>query len=391
MGQGAALITRSVFLILLVVALDAGRAAAEPGVSDAEIVLGASSSPSGPLAFTGEQITKFGVDLYFAAVNEAGGVHGRKLRTIYYDDGYRRPDALANTRKLVEQDGVFAVIGPQGAPALAALEYLEPRKVPLLFPYQGSPATRSRRYVLPGMMLNDRVSRMTVDYLAGTRKYRKFAGLYQDDEYGKPFLAAIEKDLGRFGLKLIAAEPVKPGAADVSAQVARLKAAKPDVTFLVLVPGPAALALRGRQKIGWTDTLMVSVGPLTDEKYLALAADAANGVEGLASWPDAATSDLPGVRLYRAYMLKYFPKNEPNRHSLAGYFAGMVFTEAAMRAGRNLTRESLITALESIKGFESGILPPLTIGPDHETHKQGIWMRVEAGRLKQQTDWLKSE
>jgi branched-chain amino acid transport system substrate-binding protein len=390
-GEGAPLITRSVLLLLLVVALDAGRIAAEPGVTDAEIVVGASSSLSGPLAFTGEQITKFGVDLYFAVVNEAGGVHGRKLRTVFYDDGYRRQDALANTKKLAEQDGVFAVIAPLGEPALAALEYLEPRKVPLLFPYQGSPATRGRRYVFPGMMLNDRASRMTVDYLGGTRKYRKFAALYQDDAYGKPFLAAIEKDLGRFGLKLIATEPVKPGAADVSAQVARLKAARPDVTFLVLVPGPAALALRARQKIGWTDTLMVSTGPLTDEKYLALAADAANGVEGLSYWPDPATSELPGVGRYRASMLKYFPKNEPNRHSLAGYFAGMLFAEAATRAGRSLTRESLITALESIKGFESGILPPLTIGPDHETQKHGIWVRVENGRFKPLTDWLKSE
>jgi len=382
-------IARSILLLLLVVG--AGRAAAEPGVSDAEILLGASSSLSGPLAFTGEQVTKFGVDLYVRVVNEAGGVHGRKLRTIYYDDGYRRQDALDNTRKLVEQDGVFAVIAPQGGQALAALEYLEQRKVPLLFPYQSSPVTRNRRYVFQGMTLNDRASRMTVDYLAGTRKYRKFAALYQDDEYGKPFLATIEKDLGRFGLKLIATETVKPGAADVSAPVSRLKAAKPDVTFLVLVPGPAALALRARQKIGWTDTLMVSTGPLTDEKYLAIAADAATGVEGLSFWPDPATSDLQGVKLYRAYMLKYFPKNEPNRHSLAGYFAGMLFTEAAMRAGRNLTRESLITARESIKGFESGILPPLTIGPDHETQKQGIWVRVESTRFKPLTDWLKSE
>src|SRR4029453_7436217 len=341
--------------------------------------------------FTGEQVTKFGVDLYVRVVNEAGGVHGRKLRTIYYNDGYRRQDALDNTRKLVEQDGVFAVIAPQGGQALAALEYLEQGKVPLLFPDQSSPVTRNRRYVFQGMTLNDRASRMTVDYLAGTRKYRKFAALYQDDEYGKPFLATIEKDRGRCGLNLTAPETVKPGAADVSAPVSRLKAAKPDVTFLVLVPGPAALALRARQKIGWTDTLMVSTGPLTDEKYLAIAADAATGVEGLSFWPDPATSDLQGVKLYRAYMLKYFPKNEPNRHSLAGYFAGMLFTEAAMRAGRNLTRESLITALESIKGFESGILPPLTIGPDHETQKQGIWVRVESARFKPLTDWLKSE
>ncbi|OLD39649.1 MAG: hypothetical protein AUI57_02405 [Candidatus Rokubacteria bacterium 13_1_40CM_2_68_8] len=387
------MITRSIaLLLLLIVTLSARRAVAEPGVSDAEIVLGGSNSFSGPLAFTGEQITKFGVDLYFRVVNDAGGIHGRKVRTVYYDDGYRPQDAVANTKKLVEQDRVFAIVIPQGSPpVVATLEYLEANKVPLLLPYQSSPVTRARRYVFQGMTLSDRSSRMMVDYLAGQRKYKKFAALYQDDEYGKSFLTAFEKDLGRFGLKLAAAESVKRGVTDVSAQIAKLQAAKPEVTFLVLVPGPAAQALRERQKIGWTGTLMVSTGPLTDERYLALAGEAADGVEGLSLWPDPVTSELSGVKLYRAYMQKYFPKNEANRYSLAGYFAGMLFTEAAKRAGRDLTRESLIVALESVKGFESGLLPPLTIGPDHETQKQGFWVRVENGRFKPLTDWLKSE
>ena len=136
---------------------------------------------------------------------------------------------------------------------------------------------------------------------------------------------------------------------------------------------------------------MVSTGPLTDERYLALAGEAAEGVEGLSLWPDPLTSELPGVKLYRQHMQKYFPKNEPNRYSIAGYFAGMLFAEGAKRAGRALTRDSLIAALEGIKGFESGILAPLTIGPDHETQKQGFWVRVEKGRFKTLTDWLKSE
>jgi ABC-type branched-subunit amino acid transport system substrate-binding protein len=136
---------------------------------------------------------------------------------------------------------------------------------------------------------------------------------------------------------------------------------------------------------------MVSTGPLTDERYLALAGDAAEGVEGLSLWPDPLLSDLAGAKLYREHMQKHFPKNEPNRYSLAGYFAGMLFAEGAKRAGRNLTRESLVAALESIKGWETGILPPLTISADHETQKQGFWVRVEKGRFKPLTDWLKSE
>jgi ABC-type branched-subunit amino acid transport system substrate-binding protein len=232
---------------------------------------------------------------------------------------------------------------------------------------------------------------MMVDYLVGQRKYSKLAALYQDDEYGKSFLAAFEKDLGRHGLTLVAAESVKRGVTDVSAQIAKLQAATPQVLFLVLTPGPGAQALKERQKIGWTKVVMVSSGPLTDERYLALAGDASEGVEGLSLWPDPLTSDLPGVRLYRERMQKYFPRNEPNRYSLSGYFAAMLFVEGAKRAGKSLTRAGLIAALEGIHDFDSGILPPVTIGPDHETQRQGFWVRVEKGRFKPLTDWLKSE
>jgi len=372
--------------------LAAVPARAQQGVTDAEVVLGCSNSFSGPLAFSGEQATKFGVDLYVKAVNDDGGVLGRNVRTVYYDDGYRPQEAVANTKKLVEQDGVFAIIAPQGTPpVVATLEYLEENKVPLLFPFQGSPITRARRYVFSGMTLYDRQSRMMIDYLVGQRKYSKLAALYQDDEYGKSFLAAFETDLGRHGLQLVAAESVKRGVTDVSAQIAKLQAATPQVLVLVLTPGPGAHALRERQKIGWTKVVMVSSGPLTDERYLALAADAAEGVEGLSLWPDPLASDLPGVRLYRERMKRYFPGNEPNRYSLSGYFAAMLFAEGAKRAGRSLTREGLVVALEGIRDFESGILPPVTIGRDHETQKQGFWVRVEKRRFTPLTDWLKSE
>ncbi len=376
----------------VLVAFALAPASAQQGVSDAEIVLGCSNSFSGPLAFSGEQATRFGVDLWFKALNDAGGIHGRKVRTIYYDDGYKPQEAVANTKKLVEQDQVFAILAPQGTPpVVATLEYLEANKVPLLFPFQGSPVTRGRKYIFNGMLIYDRQSKMMIDYLAGPRRYTKFATLYQDDEYGKAFLTAFEKDLARLGLKMTAAESVKRGVTDVSAQMAKLQAVKPEVLFIVLTPGPGAQALKERQKIGWADVVMVSSGPLTDERYLALAGDAAEGVEGLSLWPDPVASDLPAMKLYREHMQKYFPKNEPNRYSISGYFAAMLFTEGAKRAGKNLTRESLVAALEGIRAFESGLLPPVSIGADHETQKQGFWVRVERGKFKQLTDWLKSE
>jgi len=121
------MISRASLLLLVALTLGALPAAAQtPGVSDTEIVIGSSNSFSGPLAFTGEHITKYGVDLYFKVINDAGGIHGRKVRTVYYDDGYRPQDAVANTKKLVEQDRVFAIIIPQGSPpVVATLDYLE--------------------------------------------------------------------------------------------------------------------------------------------------------------------------------------------------------------------------------------------------------------------------
>src|SRR5207249_5057428 len=102
-------------LFLVWAALGTSPVAAEQGVTDTEILLDGANSFSGPLAFTGTQPTRFGVDLYFRVLNDGGGIHGRKVRTIYYDDAYRPQDAVANTKKLVEQDGIFAVIEQPGS------------------------------------------------------------------------------------------------------------------------------------------------------------------------------------------------------------------------------------------------------------------------------------
>lgn len=378
---------------LLLVALGPlGAAAAEPGVTESGIVVGCAAPLSGPLGPSAQQTTQFGVDLYFKVVNDAGGIHGRRVRTIYYDDKGRVKETLAATQRLVVEDRVFAVLAPQGvAPVAAVLDYLEAQKVPLIFPLQGSPVVRGRKHVVAGTMLYDRQSRATIDYLTGPRKARRIAVLYQNDEYGKSFLGFVRKDLTRRGLKPVAVVPVERGQVEMGTPMATARAARPDVLLLVLTPGPAANALKERQKLGWAEVIVVATGPLADERYLAIAGDAAEGVEALALWPDPLTSDLPGVRQYRDHLRRHFPKNEPNRASLAGYFAAMLLTEGARRAGRDLTRETLLAALEGLRGWDNGILSPITIGRDHEVQKRALWARLERGRFKPVTDWLPSD
>lgn len=384
------LIRTLIGIIALLMVAGGKPAQAEVGVTDDTIVVGCSNSFSGPLAYTGTQLTKFGLDLYFKWINDQGGINGRKVKTIYYDDGYRPQDALANTKKLVEQDKVFAILAPQGtAPILATVDYLLESKVPLLFPFQGADVLSGKRLIFTSFTLYPLQSKLMVDYLVEKRKMTKFASIYQDDEYGKSFLRGFEGNLDRYKLKLVAAESVKRGAIDLSAQVAKVRQAKPDAVFLILTPGPGAQVLKEAAKVGWKDSVLVSSGPLTDENFIILGAGVGEGVEGLSLWPDPVHSEQPAIKKYREILEKYAPGNKPNRYSLFGYFYAMLFTEGVKRAGKDLTREGLIKALEGIKNWENGIIPPVSFSEtNHETQRGGFWVRVEGGVFKPVSDWF---
>ena len=217
---------------------------------------------------------------------------------------------------------------------------------------------------------------MMIDYLAGHAEVsRSSRALYQDDEYGKSFLTAFEKDLGRFGLKLTAAESVKRGVTDVSAQIAKLQAAQARGDL----PRAGAGAGRAGAEGAPEDRLDRHPHGLHRSAHRRALPGARRrrrrgrrGVVAVARSGDLRPARASGStgRTCRSTFRRTSRTGTRSRATSPG----MLFTEAAKRAGRNLTRESLITALESIKGFESGILPPLTIGPDHETQKQGFWV-----------------
>lgn len=377
--------------LLLSAALWLGAPAlAEVGVTDTKILVGTSQSLSGPLVFPGQEEVA-GMEAYMEYVNAQGGVNGRKLEWKWYDDGYKPQDAVANTKRLVEQDGIFAVLVNQGtATVKAVVPYLEEKKVPLLFPFQGDSDLHGKKYIFTSFTYYDTQTRLVARWLVEKKGLKKIGIIYQDDSYGEIFLNTLKTELKSMGLELAGAESVKRGATDVAPQVAKMAAANLDACLLAITPGPAAQVLKEAAKVGWKKTKLVSSGPLTDEKFIILSGGEGEGVWGLSLWPDPLHSQLPAMKKYREILAKYQPKHTPNRYSLYGYFYAMLFVDGGLRrAGKDLTRESLIKALETVKDWDSGILTPLSItAGDHHVQDDGFMVEVKAGSFVPISGWL---
>ncbi|MBI5440989.1 MAG: ABC transporter substrate-binding protein [Deltaproteobacteria bacterium] len=374
---------------LLVAGLGAAASAgAEVGVTDAKIVLGTSQSLTGPLAFEGTQQVA-GIEAYFEHVNAQGGVNGRKIDWKCYDDAYKPQDAVANMKRLVEQDGIFAVLNTQGtATSKAPMPYLEEKKVPFLFPWQGDSGLAGKKYIFTSYPFYDVQTRLIAHWLVTKKGMKKIGIIYQDDAYGQPFLDTLKKELKVLGLELTAAESMKRGASDAAVQVAKMSAAKVDACLLALLPGQGAQVLKEGAKIGWK-AKMVGAGPLTDETFIAISGLEGEGVWGFTPWPDPVNSNLPAMKKYREILAKYRPKVTPNRHNLYGYFYAMLAVEGLKRAGKDLTRDGLIKAMEGIGQWDSGIVPPITFSAaDHHAQANGMMVESKAGRFVPISGWL---
>lgn len=381
-------------IVLIALFFAANDVNAEVGVTGNSILVGCSNSFSGPLVYPGTQLVNNGLEAYFGYINAQGGVNGRKILTQYYDDGYKPQNAVANTKRLVEQDKVFAILSSQGTgPVMATVKYLTQNEVPLLFPFQGVPIS-GQKMIFTSFTPYSNQSELVVTWLVKVKGFKRIGILYQDDAYGKTFRDPGQKTLKSLGLKWAAAESYKRGAKDLSAQVAKLRKANLDACLLVATPPPGATFLREVHKQGWKDTKIISSGPLTDEQYINLSGGVGEGVWGLSLWPDPVHSQDPAVAEYRKIVDQYGKDRDktPNRYSLFGYYYAKLFAEGLKRAGKNVTRESYISALEGIKNWESGIAPPVSFSAtDHLAQNSGFMVEVRQSVFRPISGWLTLE
>jgi ABC-type branched-subunit amino acid transport system substrate-binding protein len=262
--------------------------------------------------------------------------------------------------------------------------------VPLLFPFWGEPSS-GQKYIFNSFTRYPNQSELVVTWLVKVKGFKRIGILYQDDQYGYGFRDPGEKMLQKLGLKWAAAESYKRGAKDLSAQVAKLHKANLDACLLVATPPPGATFLKEAHKQGWKNTRIISSGPLTDEKYINLSGGVGEGVWGLSLWPDPVNSQDPAVVEYRKIVDQYGKDKDktPNRYSLFGYFYAKLFVEGLNRAGKNFTRESYIAALEGIKDWENGMIPPVSFSAtDHLAQNSGFMVEVQQSVFRPISGWL---
>jgi ABC-type branched-subunit amino acid transport system substrate-binding protein len=334
---------------------------AETGVTDKEIVVGQFAAFSGPAAQLGQRLNA-GIQAYFKAVNDQGGVNGRTLRLVTRDDGYEPDRAVAAVKGLIEQDQVFALVGAVGTPTgLAAVPVLTAAKVPLVGLFTGAQSLREplNRYVFHVRASYFDETERIVQHLT-TLGVRRIAVFYQNDAYGKAGLEGVTRALEKRQLKPVAAATVERNSVDVAAALQGILPAQPEAVVQISAYKSCAEFIKQARARGYGgqffNVSFVGSKALADEL-----GPTGMGVVISQVVPFPYIPSLPVVREYQQRM-KEAGQTELDFSSMEGYLIAKVFVEGLKRAGRNLTREGLITALESMKdvnlgGFEISYSP----------------------------------
>ncbi len=326
---------------------------AENGVTPDTIVLGQSVALTGPASALGIEMRN-GAKVYFDYVNAKGGVHGRKIELITLDDGYEPARTVPNTKRLIEENKVFALFGYVGTPtSSAALPLFTEAKVPFFGAFTGAELLRQpfNRYIFNVRASYYDETEKIVEQLVSTGS-KSIAVFYQDDAYGQAGLKGVELAMARRNLKITTLGTVERNTVKVGQAVKSINGAQPDAVVMISAYKSCGEFIRQMKKQG-------SAAQFYNVSFVgskALADDLGNDGVGVAIsqvMPFPWGSAVPIVREYQSLMLRAGHK-EFTFTTVEGFIAAKVFVEGLRRAGRDLTRERLIGALEKMSDVDLG-------------------------------------
>jgi branched-chain amino acid transport system substrate-binding protein len=336
--------------LLTAVAAGAAEKRYGPGVSDGEIKLGQTMPYSGPASgYASVGLTEAA---YIKMLNEQGGINGRKITLISLDDGYSPPKTVEQTRRLVEDENVLAIVGSLGTAANSSIQkYLNQRKVPQVFIATGATKWGDPEHFpwtmgwAPNYQLE---ARIYARYILQHVDKARIAVLYQNDDYGKDYVKGFREGLGEASAKLIVAQAsYEISDATVDSQIVALQASDATVFFNVSTPKFAAQSIRKTYDIGWRPVQIInSVGSSTGAVMKPAGFERAQGLISAHYQKDATDPrwrDDTGMQEYLAFMKKYVPNIDPSDSgTYTGFNTIRTLVQVLRQCGDDLTRENFM-------------------------------------------------
>ncbi|MEH7246017.1 ABC transporter substrate-binding protein [Neobacillus niacini] len=338
------------------------------GVSDKEIIVGQIGAQSG--AYGVYDAVRQGLQSYFNYVNEEGGVNGRKIKLIAYDDKFEAKTTVQNAKRLEENDKVFALVGNVGTiQTMAIVPYLEQRNLPLIGLTSGSKVLfNPPNPNIFGNVVNYTVEiDILVDYLIKEKGVKKIFVSYLNNDAGKETLDGIARALERYpDVKVVGEGPHLPTDTDFTAIAQKVKESNPDVVVMGSGPSTTANLKKELHKIGLQDVLYAASSTGGDDPNLfkLVGEDVWSGTISTTSIPSPEVSKDPEMKDFVDQYKKDFPKSSTSGFAMWGWAMGQIFVEAVKRSGEELTRENLKKQLETLDNWEGSLYPAITYTPD---------------------------
>ena len=337
----------------------------DTGATDSEIRIGNIMPYSGPASAYG--VIGKTEAAYFNKINAEGGINGRKIKFISYDDGYSPPKAVEQARKLVESDEVLLIFNPLGTPSNSAIQkYMNAKKVPQLFVATGATKWNEPKefpWTMGWQPSYQSEARIYAKYLLKEKPDAKISVLYQNDDFGKDYLKGLKDALGARASMVIAEESYETSEPTIDNHVVKLKASGADVFLSITTPKFAAQAIKKLAEIEWkplhiVSNVSASVGSVIkpagfeNAQGILSAAYAKDGAD--AQWDDDA-----GMKKFLTFLQKYDPDgNKLDGSVVYGYGAAQTMVKVLEMCGDNLTRDNVMKQAASLKDFVPDTLLP---------------------------------
>jgi ABC-type branched-subunit amino acid transport system substrate-binding protein len=337
------------------------------GISATEIVIGTHQDLSGPIKVWGVPVSN-GMKMAVEEINAGGGINGRKLRMILEDNGYDPKRAVLASQKMIERDKIFAMIGPMGSPTvLAAQDILFDAGVLQLFPltaaeftFRFDPAKPQERLKFNNILPYVESTRAALKYMMEAKNFKKPCLMHQDDEYGKSVLDGFTQQLDAMKVPAASVTSYKRGASDFSAQVAKMKSDGCDLVVLGTVIRETIGAMGEAKKLGW-DVTFLGATPTNVLEVPALGKEAVEGLYAAAAFEIPYEDTAKGkVKDWLVNYKKAFGA-DANTQAMIGYNAVVTFAHYVNKAGKDLSGQKVLDAMESGDPFQDIFASPPTV------------------------------